>query len=94
MKPTKLVKGQGLAKLMAEESCNLLDINSMSLKSNDEQIEGAAEEQKHNQSLVENLATCEWYYNIVHFLQKLEVPPGLSSSQACAIITQINQILY
>jgi len=35
--------------------------------------------------LAKNIATCEWYYNIVHFLQKLEVPPGLSSSQACAI---------
>ena len=33
----------------------------------------------------ENIATCEWYYSIVHFLQNLEVPPGLSSSQARAI---------
>ena len=31
VKSTKLVKGQGLAKLMAEENCSLLDINSMSL---------------------------------------------------------------
>jgi hypothetical protein len=35
--------------------------------------------------LAENLATCEWYSSVVHFLQKLEVPPGLSSSQARAI---------
>jgi len=35
--------------------------------------------------LAENLVTCEWYYNIVHFLQKLEVPLGLNSSQAHAI---------
>ena len=29
LKPTKLVKGQGLAKLMAEENYSLLDINCM-----------------------------------------------------------------
>jgi len=37
VKPTKLAKGQGLAKLMAEENCSLLDINSMGLNSYDEQ---------------------------------------------------------
>jgi len=36
VKPTKLVKGQGLAKLMAEENCNLLGINLIGLNSNDE----------------------------------------------------------
>jgi hypothetical protein len=29
VKPTKLVKGQGLSKLMTEENCDLLDINFM-----------------------------------------------------------------
>jgi hypothetical protein len=29
IKPTKLVKGQGLAKLMAESNCKSLDINSL-----------------------------------------------------------------
>ena len=85
VKPTKLVKGQGLAKLMAEENCSLLDINCMGSNSGGEQTEEAAEEQEQNQSLAENLATCEWYSSVVHFLQKLEVPPGLSSSQARAI---------
>eukprot|EP00253_Pinus_taeda_P021216 PITA_21216 len=81
VKPTKLIKGQGLAKLMAEENYSLLDINSMGLNLYYEQAEGATEEQKKDQSLAENLVTCEWYYNIVHFLQKLKVPPRLSSSQ-------------
>jgi len=35
--------------------------------------------------LAENLATCEWYSSVVHFLQKLEVPPGLTSNKAQAI---------
>jgi len=48
VKPTKLVKGQGLAKLMAEENCNLLGINFIGLNSDDEQIEGTTKKQDHN----------------------------------------------
>jgi len=33
LKPTKLVRGQGLAKLLAEENCRTLDINLMCLNS-------------------------------------------------------------
>ena len=47
MKPTKFVKGQGLAKLMAEENCSLLDINCMGSNSGGEQTE---EGQEQNQS--------------------------------------------
>ena len=36
VKPTKLVKVQGLVKLMAEENCSLLDINYMGSNSGDE----------------------------------------------------------
>eukprot|EP00253_Pinus_taeda_P023437 PITA_23437 len=50
-----------------------------------ERIEEVAKEQEQNQSLAENLATCEWYSSVVHFLQKLEVPPRHSSSQPRAI---------
>ena len=46
VKPTKLVKGQGLAKLMAEENCNLLDINFLGSNSGGEQTEEVAEEQE------------------------------------------------
>ena len=71
VKPTKLVKGQGLAKLMAKENCSLLDINCMGSNLGGDRTEEAAEEQEQNQSLAENLATCEWYSSVVHFLQKL-----------------------
>ena len=85
VKFTKLVKGQGLAKLMAEENYSLLDINCMGSNSGGEGTEEVAEEQEQNQFLAKNLATCEWYSSVVHFLQKLRVPPGLSSSQVEAI---------
>ena len=71
VKPTKLVKGQGLAKLMAEENCSLLNINCMGSNSGGERTEEATEEQEQNQSLAKNLATCEWYSSVVIFLQKL-----------------------
>ena len=35
LKPTKLVKGQGLAQLMAEENCKMLNINCMGTNSED-----------------------------------------------------------
>ena len=35
IKLAKLVKGQGLAKLLAEENCKLLDINLMSIDAED-----------------------------------------------------------
>jgi len=44
VKPTKLVIGQGLAKLMARENCNLLDINSMGLNLDYEKVEGETKE--------------------------------------------------
>ena len=43
VKPTKLVKRQDLAKLMAEENCNLLDINCMGSNSDGEWTKEATE---------------------------------------------------
>ena len=57
----------------------------MGSKSGGEQTEESTKEQEKNQSLAKNIATCEWHSSVVHFLQKLEVPPGHSSSQAWAI---------
>eukprot|EP00253_Pinus_taeda_P025070 PITA_25070 len=85
LKPTKLVKGQGLARLMAEENCRLLDMNLISTNSEDGQTQEETFEPGQNQSLAENVASCEWYSTLAQFLLKLEVPPGLSSSQARTI---------
>eukprot|EP00253_Pinus_taeda_P006187 PITA_06187 len=85
LKPTKLFRGQGLARLMVEEICRMLDMNLISTNSDDGQIEGETVEPGKNQSLAENLVFCEWYFTIAQFLLKLEVPPSLSSSQARTI---------
>ena len=40
------------------------------------------QDQNEIQSMVENLSSCEWYLGIIHFLQKLEVPPSITPNQA------------
>ena len=88
-KSTKLVRGQGLAKLMAKENCDLLGMNFICITSANLQTEIAAaeavQEQNDNQQVAENLSSCEWYSGIIHFLQNLEVPPGHTPNQARAL---------
>ena len=82
LKPTKLVKGQGLTRLLAEENCKTLDINLMcSISESGQTKEEEAAGPERNQILAENLASCNWYSAIVKFLLKLEIPPGLTQSQ-------------
>jgi len=86
LKPTKLVRGQGIARLLAEKNCKSLDINLMNTDSEDSQTERkATTELEKKQSLAEDLASCDWYSAIAKFLLKLEIPPGLSTSQARTI---------
>lgn len=85
LKPTKLVRGQGLAKLMAEENCRMLDMNWIDTSLDDRWTGEEIVEPVWDQSLAENLASCESYSTIVQFLLKLELPRGLTSSQAITI---------
>jgi hypothetical protein len=68
VKPTKLVKGQGLANLLMEENYDLLDINFIGESSASLQTEVAVDGQHNNQQVVGNLFSCEWYSGIIHFL--------------------------
>ena len=84
LKPTKLVRVQGLAKLLAEENCRTLDIDFLcSVAEN-----GQAEEEEKTaqtegkQSVAKNPALCNWYPEIINFLLKLEVPLEFTQSQA------------
>ena len=90
VKPTKLVKGLGLAKLMAKENCELMGINFTCVRSAKVQTMVAAEtevnqDQNNSPSVAENISSCEWYSGIINFLQKLEVPPDLTPNQARAL---------
>ena len=78
IKPTKLVKGQGLAKLLAEENCKLLEINLVSV--NAENIQSSEDKGSEEMQVSAHLANCKWYSHILYFLQNLSVPSDLKKN--------------
>jgi hypothetical protein len=78
IKTTKLVKGQGLAKLLIEENCNFLEINLVSV--NEENIQSSVDKGSEKFQVSPHLAKCEWYSHILYFLQTLSVPSVLTKT--------------
>ena len=73
IKPTKLIKGQGLAKLMAEANFQALDINMIhSLDEQEELVTPPIEE-----AFLNSL----WYADILYVLFNLNAPPTLSKTK-------------
>eukprot|EP00253_Pinus_taeda_P016796 PITA_16796 len=70
IKPTKLIKGQGLAKLMTETNFQALDINEL-----DNEQEMATPQI--NQAFLQS----PWYTDICFVLLNLQAPPGLSKTK-------------
>jgi hypothetical protein len=83
IKPTKLVKGQGLAKLLAEENCKLLEINLVSV--NADNVQSSEDKGSEEMQVSAHLANCKWYSHIIHFLQTLSVPSDLTKTQGRAL---------
>jgi hypothetical protein len=96
IKPTKLIKGQGLAKLLAEANCQALGVSFINeclgiqqgrLSEIDPQREPP-------------LAQCPWYKDVIYFLQELRPPDGLQRNKARALKLKVvryclvDQILY
>eukprot|EP00253_Pinus_taeda_P030713 PITA_30713 len=75
IKLTKLVKGQGLAKLMAESNLHALDINLITAMS-DENEEGSSIQ------VSEIFVLSPWYSNIVYVLQNLSPPPDMARNKS------------
>jgi hypothetical protein len=63
IKPAKLVKGQGLAKLLAEENCRLLDINLMSIDA--ENVLFSENKEGEGMQVSAHLADCKWYSHVI-----------------------------
>jgi hypothetical protein len=81
IRPTKLIKGQGLAKLLAEENCKSLGVSF---------INECSENQHHQLSNADPqaeppLARCLWYKDVIYFLQELWPPDGLQRNKARAL---------
>ena len=74
IKPTKMIKGQGLAQLMVESNLQALDINM---------VNTVEEEQEFPDPTVEeNFQSSPWYSNILYVLTHLNALPKLSKTKA------------
>ena len=93
IKPTKLVKGKGLAKLMAQSNCESLGVNFF--ESCTENVAQAKERQVHLDFIASSL-----YKDIIYVLQHLQAPPELSKTKARSVKLKaakfciINSYLY
>jgi hypothetical protein len=75
IKPTKMIKGQGLAKLMVQSDYDIVGINFIVDLSESPQEEETAQV---SQKFVDSL----WYTNIIYVLRNLQAPPGLSKTKS------------
>jgi len=80
IKPTKLVKGQGLSKLLTEQNCEAMGV-SLEASISDQ----PAEEVIPNGDILDplsELSESDWYRDILHYLQHLQFPDRMDRSQA------------
>ena len=78
IRPTKLVKGQGLAKLLAESNYQALGLHVMAEESVPEEAQVLMEKEK----IMEFYSSSAWYVDIVHFLLFLQCPEHLDKKAA------------
>ena len=74
IKPTKLIKGQGLSQLMAESNLQALDINMVDALDEQEELPAPTVEEQFQNS--------PWYTDILYVLANLNTPPNLSKTKA------------
>ena len=75
IKPTKLIKGQGLAKLMEQTNCELLGINFI--------VDFLADLEEEKVPLVsQKFLDSIWYADIIYVLRNLQAPPKLRKTKA------------
>eukprot|EP00253_Pinus_taeda_P016277 PITA_16277 len=75
IKSTKLIKGQGLAKLMAETNLQVLDINLIAAMSDEDDENSSVQ-------VSEMFLSSPWYAEILYVLQHLSSPPGMPRNRS------------
>jgi hypothetical protein len=94
IKPTKLVKGQGLAKLLVDSNCRALGVDYICNNS------GNLHPQNNSSQVNENIVESEWYKDILYFLQNFQAPPGMDKSKVRSLKLKVvkycvnNQTLF
>jgi hypothetical protein len=81
VKPTKLVKGQGLAKLLAKSNFRSLGINNLQGYEGHGNV-NEPENQIAISRIKEKFALSDWYKDIVSYLLTLKCPSDLSPAKA------------
>lgn len=74
--PTKLVKGQGLAKLMTQSDLDCLDINL------NEKISEISDDEEELVSIAEKCLVSDWYKDVIFVLQHHKSPTDLKKSKS------------
>ena len=77
IKPTKLVKGHGLAKILADSNCRALGIYLVENQSMEEGLPVG----ENNEQIYEKYADSLWYNNLLYFLLYLQCPPDVTKSE-------------
>ena len=91
-----MVKGQGLARLLAEFNSKEFGVNFMSTNSINQQSDIPSS----SFQISSKLAECSWYTDIIYFLQNLQPPTGLEKTKARYLKLKavryciVDQILY
>ena len=95
IKPTKLIKGQGLAKILAESNFQVLDLHLVVEQSVHDSSTEYDEEHIYNMYL-----DSPWYEKIVCFLLHLQCPLNLNKSEYISLKLKalkyvlVDQVLY
>jgi hypothetical protein len=96
IRPTRLIKGQGLAKLLVKANCKALGVNFINARSENQQNQ-LSDIDPQTKPL---LARCPWYKDVIYFLQELRPLDGLQRNKERALKLKavryylIDQILY
>jgi hypothetical protein len=80
IKPTKLVKGKGLAKLLAESNLRALDINCLQGEDEDAHSQ-EPDDQSYPNEVEEKFMSSDWYKDIVFYLLNLKCPDRLTAAK-------------
>ena len=78
IRPTKLVKGQGLDKLLAESNCQALGLHVMAEELAQEEDQAILEKEK----IMDYYSASTWYADIVYFLLFLQCPEHMDRKVA------------
>ena len=80
VKPTKLVKGQGLTKLLAESNFRALEINHLESHGYIPDIE-ELDDQTPTVQIKDKFSSSAWYHDIVAYLLTLQCPSDMTPSK-------------